>query len=107
MDITEITIKHQLPYLPKTILDDLNKALHYAGYQTDSTDKYVLEFSRTILESNINLALEIVLGPEQDGPQTPFWITFYYQLQSQGLLNTERYRKLLESEVNQIIRTIK
>ena len=107
MGITEITIKHQLPYLPQTILDDLNGALNYAGYQTDSTDKYVLQFSRTILESNVNLTLEIVLGPEQDGPQTPFWITFYYQIQSQELLNTERYKKLLESEVNQIIRTIK
>ena len=107
MGITEITIKHQLPYLPKTILDDLNGALNYAGYQTDSTDKYVLQFSRTILESNVNLTLEIVLGPEQDGPQTPFWITFYYQIQSQELLNTERYKKLLESEVNHIIRTIK
>ena len=107
MGITEITIKHQLPYLPKTILDDLNGALNYAGYQTDSTDKYVLQFSRTILESNVNLTLEIVLGPEQDGPQTPFWITFYYQIQSQELLNTERFRKLLESEANQIIRTIK
>ena len=107
MGITEITIKHQLPYLPQTILDDLNGALNYAGYQTDSTDKYVLQFSRTILESNVNLTLEIVLGPEQDGPQTPFWITFYYQIQSQELLNTERYRKLLESEVNHIIRTIK
>tara|TARA_B110000014_G_C19532769_1_gene285801 strand:+ start:122 stop:445 length:324 start_codon:yes stop_codon:yes gene_type:complete len=107
MGITEITIKHQLPYLPQTILDDLNGALNYAGYQTDSTDKYVLQFSRTILESNVNLTLEIVLGPEQDGPQTPFWITFYYQIQSQELLNTERYKKLLESEVNHIIRTIK
>jgi len=107
MGITEITIKHQLPYLPKTILDDLNGALNYAGYQTDSTDKYVLQFSRTILESNVNLTLEIVLGPEQDGPQTPFWITFYYQIQSQELLNTERHRKLLESEANQIILTIK
>ena len=107
MGITEITIKHQLPYLPKTILDDLNGALNYAGYQTDSTDKYVLQFSKTILESNVNLTLEIVLGPEQDGPQTPFWITFYYQIQSQELLNTERHRKLLESEANQIILTIK
>ena len=107
MGITEITIKHQLPYLPQTILDDLNGALNYAGYQTDSTDKYVLQFSKTILESNVNLTLEIVLGPEQDGPQTPFWITFYYQIQSQELLNTERHRKLLESEANQIILTIK
>jgi hypothetical protein len=107
MGITQITIKHQLPYLPKTILYDLKGALNYVGYQTDSIDKYVLQFSRTILESHVNITLEIVLGPEQDGPQTPFWITFYYQIQSQELLNTERYRKLLESEVNQIIRTIK
>ena len=107
MGITEITIKHQLPYLPKTILDDLNRALNYAGYQTDSTDKYVLQFSRTILESNDKVTLEVVLGPEQDGPQTPFWITFYYQINATTLLNPEKYKTLLQVEVDEILHTIR
>ncbi|MQF99011.1 MAG: hypothetical protein FI729_05790 [SAR202 cluster bacterium] len=81
-------------------------ALKYAGYQMDSTDKYVLQFSRTIPDSNVNLTLEIVLGPEQDGPQTPFWITFYYQINPAALPNPEKYKNLLQFEVNEILQTI-
>ena len=107
MGTININIKHQLPKLSKGITDRITRELRQTDYIPNMQEKYVLKFSKTLLEPTLNISLEIILGPEQDGPQTPFWITFYYQIESYQPMDDQKYKNLFEMEAENLIKQIK
>ena len=113
MTKTSITVFFEIPRRPKSILDYLTNNFQKKHYRLIDKQNHLLIFRKTsnstfttsasLDEQNISsINLKVTIGPEQDGPQSPLWINFDYDVEfSSSELNVQN-RKTLQSEASNL-----
>lgn len=113
MTKTAITVFFQIPRRPKSILDYLVNNFQNKHYRLINKENHLLIFKKTsesvfttstsLDEHNIwHINLKITVGPEMDGPQSPLWINFDYNVKFSSSELSDQNRKILESEASNL-----
>ena len=115
MTKTLITVFFEIPKRPKSILNYLTDNFQKKHYSLIDKQNHLLIFRKTSkstfitsatlyeYEQNISsINLKVTLGPEQDGPQSPLWINFDYDVEFLSNELSDQNRKILQIEASNL-----